>query len=336
MFKILPYQKEVFEKGKSKPLVIVHGEEEYLKKTFLGKLKETYGDSLRILWGDEAEPLHLYELSREGSIFSARTDTALVILEAEAFLKKFSRGKKKAEELKRRLKNLKGGHIFFFFGTKLTNQDLAKEPLKSLSALGDVVLADSLSLKKVKDIVRRKLEREGGGIEESALELLVGMCHGDLMVLKQEVEKLIAYAGKERVTEEIVRKVCFHWDSSSLFDLLDAFYGKDLQGALRSFKSCVLQGLLPLQILASLTGYGVKLYFIRLFLKKGERLEKAMEKVGIKHGFMKMKFKKFLDLWKEEELKALLQKLYRAELSIKAYFSDPQRELQNLIVKALS
>ncbi len=335
MFKILSYQKEIFEKGKSKPLVIVHGEEEYLKKAFLGKLKETYGDSLRVLWGDEAELQHLYELSREGSIFSAGADTALVILESEVFFKKFSRGKKKAEELKKRLRNLKGGHIFFFFGTKLTNQDLAKEPLKTLSATGDVVLADRLSLQKVKDTVRKKLEREGGGIEESALELLVSICQGNLMVLKQEVEKLIAYAGKERVTEDTVKRVCFYWDSSSLFDLLDAFYGKDPQGALKAFRSCVLQGLLPIQILASLTGYGVKLYFIKLLLKKGEKLDKAMEKVGIKHSFMKLKFKKFLELWKEEELKDLLQRLYRTELNIKAYFSDPQKELRNLLIKTL-
>ncbi|MDQ7082629.1 MAG: hypothetical protein Q9N34_06520 [Aquificota bacterium] len=69
--------------------------------------------------------------------------------------------------------------------------------------------------KKILEIVRRKFQREGGGIEEDALELLVELCGGDLMVLRQEVEKILTYAGKEKITKEVVESVCSPWGDRS-------------------------------------------------------------------------------------------------------------------------
>jgi len=143
-YKVIQYQKEVIEGGQIKPLNLVHGEEEFLVRTLVDRLRNKFAENFTLVWGDEIELEDLYELFSEGSIFSATTDKAILIMKFDEFLKRLGRKKKSTETLTDLLKNLKSTKLFAVVGRKLTNQELSKEPYKTFSALGDLILADRL------------------------------------------------------------------------------------------------------------------------------------------------------------------------------------------------
>ena len=329
MFKVLQYQREVLDKGKVKPVNLVHGEEEYLIKTLENKLREVYGESFTLVWGDEIGLEDLYELASEGSMFSQSSDRVVFLRNFEDFLKRLGRKKKNMEALLSFLKKLRSSKLFLVVGRKLSAQELSKEPFKTISSLGDVISADRVPSSKVKEIVRKKLEREAGGIEEEALELLVEMCQGDLMILKGETDKLIAYAEGKKITEQDVRRVCTPWGSYGIFEFLDAFFEKDLRKSLLALKEMFSSGIPPLQIMTTLGNYAIRIYTLHLLLEEGMSLDKALETVGIKHKFSQLKFKSYLEKLPKEKARELIESLYRLDLSVKLYFANPETALRN-------
>ena len=334
-YRVLQYQKEVLEKGKTKPLNLIHGEEEYLVRSLIDKLRSLYGENLSLLRGEEVDLEELYSFASEGSIFSSTADKAVLLLNFEEFLKKLGKKKKVLESLINFLKSLKSTKLFAVVGRKLTKQELLKEPYRTFSALGDVILADRLSPKKVKEIVRKKLERESGGIEEEALDLLVGICQGDLMVLRQETEKLILYSEGRKVTAEDVRKVCAPWGDYSLFDLVDRFFEGDLEGTLRVVEDLERKGVPALQTIGMLSGYITKLFALKELISKGEVLERALDTLGIKHSFSRLKFKGYLEKMSSERLEKMLETLYRLDYNVKVFFASPEKELRKFLTSSL-
>jgi len=332
MFKVPQYQREVLEKGKVKPVNLVHGEEEYLVRTLADKLKEIYGDSFTLVWGDETSLEDLYELSSEGSMFSQNQDRVVFLKGFEEFLKKLGRKKKNMEAFLSFVNRLSRAKLFLVVDRKLSTQELSKEPFKTITAVGDLILAERLPAKKIKEIVRRKLEREAGGIEEEALDLLVELCQGDLMILRSETEKLISYAGKRKITAEDVRKVCAPWGSYGIFEFLDAFFEGNTKKSLEALKNMFSQGVPPLQVMTTLGNYAMRMYTVRLLLEEGHSLEKALETVGIKHKFSQLKFKAYMEKLPKEKLKGLIEALYRLDISVKLYFNDAEAALKNFTV----
>ncbi|WP_457601507.1 DNA polymerase III subunit delta [Hydrogenivirga sp.] len=332
-YRVLQYQKEVLEGNKVKPLNLVHGDEEFLVKTLIEKLRSKFGENFTLVWGDELNPEELYELCSEGSMFSATADKAVVVVNFEDFLKKLGRKKKSMESLLELLRSLKTTKLFAVVGGKLGTQELSREPYRTIASSGDVILAERLPARRVKDIVRKKFEREAEGIEEDALELLVELCQGNLMVLKHESEKLIAYSEGKRVTAEDVKRVCFPWQDYTLFELIDAFFGKDVGRTLRVLKDSYMKGTSPLQILGMLSGYITKLFVVHELLSKGERLDTALEKVGVRHQFAKVKFKSYLDRVKRDRAEELLESLYRLDRSVKVNYIDPGKALENFLTE---
>jgi len=238
-YRVLQYQREVLEKGKAVAVNLVHGEEEFLVKTLIEKLKSLHRDNVAVVWGDEVRPEDIYALLSEGSMFSTGTDRVVVILRAEEFFRKI-RGRRSLSSLTHTLGKLSRAKLFFVFSRKLTPQDLSKEPLRSVAGMGHVITADKLNLSKVKEMVRRKLEREAGGVEEEAVNLLVDMW------------------------------VCFPWESYTVFDFIDSFMKGDPEGALRALEDAYRKGIPALQIQSTLTSYALRLYTLHRLLNAGK------------------------------------------------------------------
>ncbi len=329
-YKLLPYLKNVLEKGSPKEVNLVYGEEEYLIKTLIDKLKERFPNSYTVLWGDELSLEKLFEFSAGGSIFSGG-EKALVVLEFNSFVK--SLGKRGHSSLINLLKVLKGVFLYAVVKGKLSKAELSKEPYRTITSLGDVIVADRLSKQKVREIVKKKFEREAQGIEDQALEKLIDMCGSNLLALKQESEKLLAFSGGRKVRLEDVEKVCVPWEDAGLFELVDAVVEGDIKGSLIALREVLRKGVSPFQIVATLASYINKLFIVHEMLSRGTNLETALESVGIKHNFLKLKFKRYLDSLDSQRAEALIESLYRLDYGTKVRFLPPDKELEKMVFK---
>jgi len=172
-------------------------------------------------------------------------------------------------------------------------------------------------------------------VEEDALNLMVEMCGGNLTILRQEVEKLIAYADGSRITVEMVRSICLPWESYNLFDFIDAFLSGDLKKSLRALEDSYRRGISALQLQSVLINYTLRLYTVHRLLKRGVSLEKALEAVGARHSFLKAKLKEYANRVSPQRLRELLTALHRLDTLQKTHFLNPEASLRNFTAEFL-
>ncbi len=323
MINLLEYQKNLQER-QIKPVNLIHGEEEYLVKALIDKIKERM--PVRVLWGDELSLEDFIHLI--GTLGMFAREEVIFVHRAEDFF----RGIKDYKSLFSHLEKMGSKRVFFYVGYKLGERELQKEPFFSLSKLGEVIYAGKLDKKKVKDLVKNKLQKEGISIEEPALEYLLEATSYQLMTLKGETEKLILY-GEKNLTLEDIRSIVPAEPELSLFDFADGVFLRDYEKALSSLDSLLRAGTHPLQALSLLVNYALKLYTVKSLIEQGWDTDKALSEVDIKHKFQLLNFKKYLRENSLESLQSLLRRLHFLDLGIKVYFWDPAEAIREFVVE---
>ncbi|WP_448587328.1 DNA polymerase III subunit delta [Thermocrinis sp.] len=323
---LLEYQKNI-SLEKIKPFNLVHVEEEYVVSHFIDKLSEM--TSVRTVWGSELSLQDFINLLGESGLFDMgkKGKEIIVIKEGEQLIKRL-----KDPKLIRSLSSrMKAKVVFILIEEKLDKQTIQKEPFKTILEVGDFLEAKKLDKRRTREMVKKKIEREGKMIEEQALDYLLEISSYDLTFLKGEVEKLLLYAEKG-ITLEDVKKVCLTQTYGSVFDFIDAFFSKDLEKSLFVLSSLYRMGIPPLQIQAALISYLLKLIAIK---KSQGNVENILHQLGIKHPFMIHNFKKYANSFTEKELEILLEKLYWLDFSEKVFFVPPEQALKNTVVDYL-
>ncbi|MCS6998160.1 MAG: DNA polymerase III subunit delta [Aquificaceae bacterium] len=323
MISLAEYQKTL---GKKEPKAVnlLHGEEEYLIKTFLDKLKEIY--RVRVLWGDELTLQDFERLALTGGIFE-REETLFVYRSLEFF-----KGLKDYKQFLSLLERLRNKRVFFYVETGLTEKELQKEPFRSLSKIGEVISARRLDKKRIRELVKKKLQKGGIEVEEEALDYLLEAFSYDLMLLKGETDKLLLY-GASQLSLEDIRRVVFAQRERSLFDFLDGILLKDYQKAIEALNSTLRTGTHSLQLFTFLVNSTLKLYTAKVLLEEGKKVEEALTLLDIKHPFQVLNFKKYLERNSKEEIWFLLERLHLLDLNMKVYYSDPAQSIRNFVIE---
>jgi DNA polymerase-3 subunit delta len=192
-YKVLRFLREVVEEGKLKDITLLFGEEEYLIRTVIDKLKTYYRTS--VLWGDELTLDELREEIGGAEMFSEPGKKLCIVYRAEEFIKAL--GKKGTEGFLKLITSPLGAKLLLVFEGKLSKKELSREPFKTIRSMGDLVVSERLSRERIRDIIKKKFTREGITIEQEAIELLISLTGANLVLLKQESEKLINYAGQK-------------------------------------------------------------------------------------------------------------------------------------------
>jgi len=320
---ITEYQKNLSQKT-LKRINLVHGEEEYLVKTLLDKLRDLYPVS--IIWGDEVSLQDFERTITTGGMFGK--EEILFIYKAMDLLGDIKDHKRFAYFLGK----VRDKFIFFYVETKLTDKDLQKEPFSTIAKLGDVISANKLDKRRIRELVKNKFQKEGISIEDSALDYLLEATSYQLMILKGETDKLILY-GKPKLTLEDIKAVLVADLEMSVFDFADGIFLKDYDKALDSLNAVLRSGMHPLQILTLLANYALRLYTAKSLVEEGKKVEEALSLVDVKHPFQVLNFKRYLEKSSKQDLLSLLKRLYLLDIGIKVYFSDPITSLRNFVVE---
>ncbi len=330
---IIQFQKEFFSKPPERRVFVIHGDEPYLIKTFLNKLKEKYGDSYTVLWGDELTEEEFFSNLSESSIFGNAKERAIVIFNFEGFLKKLGRKKKSKEFVIKALRGVKSNYVFIVIDRRLQKQELNSEPYKSITVFGGILKADKLSKQKIRQLVAKKFKDKGINVDEKAVDYLLELSEYNLMELKLEVEKLIDYAteNKKLSLEEVKRLSFFISGSANVFEFIDAFLKGDREKALLLLDRLYMWGVHPLQVQKLLSSYVVKLFFLKLAIESGKDEKKVLEKLGVRSNFLKLKFSEYIRKNELREIKQMLEGLRRLDMFQKLYFQPPEESFKAFV-----
>jgi len=174
-------------------------------------------------------------------------------------------------------------------------------------------------MRDVQGVVRAALDEAGITIDRDAMEYLAGQLGNDRYVTRQELDKIITYAGEEKTLtlEDIAALVDYNRDIS--FDeVVNAVADRNLQAMEKTLTLLARDGMSPVAYLRALQRYFNKLYAMRTQVNDGQSVENVIASARPPVFFRQVPIMtRHLNSWDIPQIIKALKLLVEAELSCK-------------------
>jgi len=305
-----------FDINSFKPVVLLYGQEEYLKRLIIDKFREK--EDSYLFWGDEVDDYQIYDKLSSSGLFS--TGNTVILIDIDAFFSKLS--KEKQNNFLHFLKNIKLPNRLILTSNK--EKLTEKEPYKTIITIADIISSKPLTSSAFESSIKNKITREGKKIDDETLKYLASKLDNDLYYAKHEIEKLILYcADKEVITKEDIDKIIVPKFQENVFVFLDKFFAKDKQ-AVSMYKN-LLQTSHPFELQSLILNYLNKLLIYKT-LQNIKQPEEIFKQLNITHPFQKSSIQKLSKNVSIEDLINAVKSLYKTEISQKVFYGDPEKQ----------
>ena len=221
--------KNAVREGRLEPMYLFFGEEEYLKKLYVDKIKALvpdggFPDFNRLEFEGKDVPLSSYDDAWES--FPMMTDKKLIIIkDSEAF----NRPNEEAKSFwQNKFKHVSDDMVVVFCEAKVDKRSLT---YKAFSKIGTAVEFSYQSDADLTTWVNKQVLNRHMKISKDTAEYLVNVCDRGISSLKNELDKLFAYCDGE-ITKSDVDKVVSKSIEIQIFDLTDAIMQGDAAKAM--------------------------------------------------------------------------------------------------------
>ncbi len=234
--------KEHIKKKEYKPVYLLYGAEDYLKKLYQDKLKHAILDgsddmNYSFFEGKDTDSLKIIETADTLPFFS---ENRLICVKNSGFFKA-------ASPLADYLKTMpESSHIVF-----VENEvDKRNRLYKEIKKIGYISEMNGMDEKNLKLWVSSILKQSGKKITEGSALYFLNKCGSDMVLLSQELEKLICYAyGRDIITNEDIDAVCTPLITGKVFQMIDAIASGRQSQALSLYHDLLTLREKPLSIL---------------------------------------------------------------------------------------
>ncbi len=316
-----------FDINQISPKVLIYGKENLLKKQFVDKIKQSSDGDVHFLWGDETSFKELKEIFGSSSLFSK--GNVVVIWNFDSFVSSLDKSEYKNFVQFIENINLPDRIILVSLKEKLP----AKEPIKSLIKIVDVINSPALTPSAFAASIKKKIEREGKSIDDETLKYLFSKLKNNLYYAKQEIEKLLIYTkDKKEITKEDVDTVVIPKVEENVFAFVDRFFKKD-KNAVKIFKNLIETTHHPFEIQSLILTQANKLLMYKTLLEQGKHPDAIFSQMKVSHPAQKASIQKLSAFLSKEELIDLIKELYQLEIEQKVYYEDLNQSSLNFISK---
>ncbi len=206
--------------------------------------------------------------------------------------------------------------------------------VKALRSEGKELKFTRQSQGMLTDWIVRRFAAAGKSIELSAAQRLI-FISGDLMSrLIPEIEKIAAYAGTDKVTQEDVEAVANHIPEAVVFEMTELMAQKKVNSALS-----VLSELLadknnePIMMLAVLGKQMRQLYAARLALEKNLGTKYVMEVCSMKYDYIAAKLLTAAKGFTLAQLRRAVELCAETDYRMKSNGADPKELLKEAVLR---
>ncbi|SMP11844.1 DNA polymerase III, delta subunit [Desulfurobacterium pacificum] len=228
---------------------------------------------------------------------------------------------RKKSEKEKFLKFLKTLPEFIVAATEtLDYKKLKSEIFQTITELAEIVIvSESYHEKAVYNLLKKKFSSAGKQISDQAIRLIIETVGTDLLNLKQETDKLLAYPGE--LTEETVRQILFSSGRVNVFEIIVPLVEKNRKEFLKLISTALSEGVDPLSIIGLLQSQVRQLIAIltgekpKLPLKAQKTFKELSRRTTIKDLFL------------------LLQKIHEAEFATKSGEKMPELAIKSIVLE---
>ncbi len=251
------------ESKKIKQFYLLFGAEDYLKRQYKDKLVKALADSednmnVNYFAGSGINLQNILDLGETLPFFA---DNRVIVLENTGLFKKTP------EDIEKRMGNFPDSTHIIFVEKEV---DKRNRLYKWIGKAGYVSEMNTPDEKMLFAWVRGLCKAEGKQMEENALYYFVEHMGMDMLLLKNELEKLFCYCiNNERITVEDIRKVCISQAADKMFDMLDAVGNKNQEKALLLYHDLLALREPAMRILYMFTRHFHILMQISLLMEEG-------------------------------------------------------------------
>jgi DNA polymerase-3 subunit delta len=186
-----------------------------------------------------------------------------------------------------------------------------------------------------KDAPRWLMERAGQlgkTLSHRAAFFLVETAGANFQTLASELDKICTFVGeRERIEAEDIFEAASSQRSFSTFELLDQIRARQAGKAVRSLKSLILAGELPLKILATLAWQIRLVWQVKDALRQGIPESELAKRVGA-HPFVVKKAREQSARFSDADLFSTLEAICQTDVAIKSTGGAPEVLLEELVL----
>ena len=292
-----------------KPMYLLYGEEDYLRKQYRDKLKEA------LVSPDDTMNYHYYEGKdiNVGEIIDlAETmpffaDRRVIILENSGLCK--SGGDALAEYLKQPAESV----VIILVETQTDKRSRLFKVIKEQGRACEFVAQNEQTLKRW---IASLAKQDGKKISETAAEYFLEKTGTDMANIRTEWEKLVCFAmDKEIIEPQDIDAVCTQRVSNRIFDMVAAIAEKRQKEALDMYHDLLTLKEPPMGILALIARQFNLMLQVKELQQKGMGSRQIADKVGLAP-FIVQKYERQASRFKMRELKEALKACVEAEEAV--------------------
>ncbi|MRX71329.1 DNA polymerase III subunit delta [Bacillus lacus] len=325
-------------KNKPQHVYLLFGKERFLLQETVQKLTEV------VLSPEDRDfNLSVYDMEEspvDAALEDAETipfmgDKKIVLVKNPYFLTA-EKGKEKVnhniEKLEAYIKEPPPYTVLVFFAPyeKLDERRKITKLIKKESA---VIEANSLSDRELFSWARELLESTGKTASGQAVEKLLQLTQGNLMILHQEILKLTTFAAQEEeITENMVNLLVARSLEQNIFDLIDHTVHKRTEKALQIFYDLLKNNEEPLKILHLLTSQFRLVFQVKQLGQSGYGQNQIAGALKV-HPFRVKLASEQTKHFTAEQLNAILHDLAEADYEIKTGKKEKRLALELFLLK---
>ena len=309
-----------------KPMYLLYGEEDYLRKQYRDKLKEA------LVSPDDTMNYHYYEGKdiNVGEIIDlAETmpffaDKRVIILENSGLCK--SVGDALAEYLKQPAESV----VIILVETQTDKRSRLFKVIKEQGRACEFVAQNEQTLKRW---IASLAKQDGKKISEATAEFFLEKTGTDMANIRSEWEKLVCYAmDKEIIEPADIEAVCTQRVSNRIFDMVAAIAEKRQKEALDMYHDLLTLKEPPMGILALIARQFNLMLQVKELQQKGMGGRQIADKVGLAP-FIVQKYERQASRFKMRELKEALSACVEADEAVKSGRINDVLSIELLIIE---
>lgn len=314
------------EKNEIKQFYLLFGTEDYLKRQYRDKLAKAMVDTEDTMNYNyfEGNNFQLQEVLDIGETLPFFAEERVLVLENSGLFKKTP------EEIEKRLEQFPDSTHVIFVEKEV---DKRSRLYKWIGKHGYASEMNTPDEKMLITWVKGLCRAEGKQIEDSAIFYFVEHMGTDMLLLKNEMEKLFCYCyDSEKITLEDIREVCVSQASDKMFEMLDAIGVHNQDKALLLYHDLLALREPAMRVLYMLTRHFHILMQISVLMSEGKDNKTMAAACGIPP-FSVKKYAAQAGKYSYERLKSMVEKCQATDQGIKTGMVQDVVGVELLIVE---
>ena len=302
--------KEHIKRNEFKPVYLLYGSEDYLKKLYKDKLKEAImagGDEMNFSYF-EGKGLDVNEVMHIAETMPFFADRRLIIIENSSLFKSQS-------DLADYIKEMPETTYIVFVESEVDKRNRLYKAVKDIGYISEM---NGMDEKNLKLWTLSLLNKDGKKITDQTMTYFLDKVGTDMENIRSELEKVICYAlDRDIITVEDIDAVCTEQVTGKIFLMIDAIAAKNERRALELYYDLITLKEKPMSILYLI----IRHFNILMNVKSMNAVGTPSSTIASKAGIPPFAVSKYMGQAKNFQLSVIKQAI--------AYGTDIEEDVKN-------